>query len=141
MTLDYRIIAPSEAVTLVEDPGGYVPHISLGTFRSIFDWITSRTKQWHARNSNEVVVQAGAGYILFRLQSAGLMEGRSDDGPRDDQTIVELWVSMRGQGDASLIAQCAAWLNAVILDCQTGKILTPDQRLREEPPFTSDDRA
>jgi hypothetical protein len=51
--------------------------------------------------------------------------------PRDDEGVVEINVVGRGRGDITLIARCAAWLEAPVFDCQSGEILTPEQWMRQ----------
>jgi hypothetical protein len=50
--------------------------------------------------------------------------------PGDDEGVIEIKVEGRGTGDITLLARCAAWLNATVFDCQTSQMLTPRQWMR-----------
>jgi hypothetical protein len=51
--------------------------------------------------------------------------------PRDDEGVIEISLDGRGVGDVTLIAQCAAWLNATVFNCQTSEMLPAEQWMRE----------
>jgi hypothetical protein len=150
---DYRIIAPSEAAGLAADPGYYVPRTPLGPYRAICDWITSRAGEWHQRDVDSFTVMIGEdGYVLLHLITvrqrtmlSGAYQQRKQIGdqsydfvrrfmssyvPADDEGVVEINVEGRGTGDITLVAQCAAWLNATVFDCQTSEMLTAEQWMR-----------
>lgn len=153
MSWDYRIIAPGEEESLLNDPGAYVPRTSLGGFREIMTWLKSRAPRWHDRDNHTFSIPIGPdGHVVITLITerqrkvdrealreweqrreeslASMREHLAAYSPRDDEAVVEINVEGRGSGDITLIAQCAAWLNAVVLDCQTTEFLTPEQWLK-----------
>jgi hypothetical protein len=139
---------------MLENPGEYVPRTPLGKFRTIYDWITSRAEEWHPRDVDEFMVRIGQeGYVVLHLitmrwhemisQAHREREGAADNSyhfiqqfmasyvPRDDEGVIEISLDGRGVGDVTLIAQCAAWLNATVFNCQTSEMLPAEQWMRE----------
>jgi hypothetical protein len=150
MGWSYRIIASPEAAALMETPGEYIPRTPLGAFRSIHEWVTSRAREWHPRDVDQFTVTLGEdGYVVLHLvtmrwhdmmSNAFRETDRGTDKsyavihrmmasyvPRDDEEVIEINVDGHGTGDTTLIAQCAAWLNAAVFDCQSSVMLTPEQ--------------
>src|SRR5437016_502315 len=110
---NYRIVAPIEAGPLMENPAEYMPRTSLGTFRAIFEWITSRADKWHARGADGVSLPFGEeGSLLIELTTVRrgeelaevfrrrersrdksyqcIDEWRASYAPRDDEAVTEV---------------------------------------------------
>ena len=131
MGIDYSILAPGEADQAVALGGGRHPTTSLGTFRSIYDWITARAPECHPRDPDGIGIRIGEDtYATLYLKTERPSFPRlaeEPNPPRDDEAIVEIYVDMRGEGpaDYSLIADLARHLNGVIFCGATSTVLTP----------------
>lgn len=153
MGWEYRIIAPSEATNLAADPSFYIPRTTLGPYRAIRHWLTSRAGEWHQRDIDSFTITIGKeGYVLVnlvtsrqRFMHAEAFRQRELNGdpsydfisrfmasyvPAENEGVVEVSIQGWGSGDVTLIAQCAVWLNATVFDCQTSEMLSAEQWMR-----------
>ena len=136
MGIDYYILAPGEAAQAVALGGARRPTTSLGSFRSIYDWIAARATEWHPREPHGIGIRTGEDtYATLYLSTERQFFPRlAEDSytPRDDEGIVEIYVDLRGEGpaDYSLIAELATSLNAVIFCGQTNGVLSPQAWLK-----------
>lgn len=164
MSWDYRIIASSEANSVAADPGFYIPQATLGPYRAIRDWLTSRAGKWHPRDIDSFTVSIGKeGSVLVhlityrqRLMHDEAYRQRELSGdpsydfisrfmasyvPSDNEGVIEISIQGRGTtGDVTLIAECAVWLNAIVFDCQTSEMLPGEHWMQRIESWQQDDR-
>ena len=136
MDIDYYILAPGEAAQAVALGRSRHPTTSLGSFRSIYDWVTTHASEWHPREPHGISVRLGEdAYATLDLSPERRTFPRLVEEPRlprDDEGIVEIHIDIRGEGpaDYSLIANLAIWLEAVIFCAATSSVLSPQAWLQ-----------
>jgi hypothetical protein len=135
--IDYYILAPREGAQAAAAAGGARhPTTSLGSFRSIYDWITSHAPEWHPREPDGIAIPVGEDtYAVLHLSTERRFGPRlagESFVPRDDENIVEIYIHIRGEGpaDYSLLAQLASHLKAVIFCGATSAVLSPQAWLQ-----------
>jgi hypothetical protein len=149
MSWDFRIVSPVDAVPLTKDCE-HIPRTPLRPFREIYDWIAQRATDWAKHEDPDclrVRIGPNAGCTIH-LKTVRCRE-MADDAirrdvdfrsamdafvPGDDEPVTELFVICRGSGpcDYTLLAECAAWLGAVVQDCSGDKFETPEEWLTRE---------
>lgn len=134
----YRFVAAAEIEALVASPGDYVPTTSLGTMAGIRGWLMSRPDFRNLRSGSEIVITLGGGcYAVIRLRSLASFTARAkgEAAVGDEEGVMELEITGRGGGEPSnvdpyngrVLADMASFVDAGILDCQSGDAMTSEQ--------------
>jgi hypothetical protein len=120
MSVDYRIIAPSEATAVFDDPSNHHPTTILCDLSELLAWIAARGAAVHPRNTcYSVVTNAAGDGAEMCVDSEG------------DDAITQITFYVYGDGfDYPLIGDCAARFGGIVFDRQTSEVLTPDAYLR-----------
>jgi hypothetical protein len=120
MSVDYRIIAPSEAPAVSADPANRQPTAVLCPLRDLLDWIAARGAAVYSYEGHYSVVTAGGDGAKLCIKSEAAGGG---------VTQVSFYV-YRENFDTPLIGDCAARFGGIVFDHQSSEMLTPDEFLR-----------
>ena len=131
MSVDFRIIAPSEAAAVFDDPAYYEPTEPLGSLGEVRDWLSRRVASIHPNTDGvtyHIDIGNGSGQVSVRTAEA---HGRPRDQcvPRDDHAVTTIFFMMYGDFDRAMIGECAARFHGTIFDHQSSEMLSPEEFL------------
>jgi hypothetical protein len=120
MSVDFRIIAPSEASGVLADPAYHQATTVLCSLRDLLDWFGARGAVVHKYPSHySVGTASGDGAEVHIKGGAG-----SGD-------VTQVTFCVYGENfDTPLIADCAARFGGIVFDHQSSEMLAPDEFLR-----------
>ena len=130
MSIDYRIIAPSEAADVLADPD-HEPRAPLGSLGDVRHWLTQRVANMtpdHDRVSCHIGTGRGSAWVHFWTVEA-YKSRRDNYVPRDDYAVTTISFMAYGDFDFTVIGECAARFGGTIFDHQTSEMLAPEEFL------------
>lgn len=130
MSVDFRIIALSEAPAVLNNPR-HQPTEPLGSLGEVRDWLARRVASLTPDADGvtyRIAIGNGFGPVHLRTAEA---HGRPRDEyvPHDDHAVTTISFMMYGDFDGAVIGECAARFHDTIFDHQSSEIVSPQEFL------------